>query len=220
LERFSRIVGPGLRLFEAYRLTALAEAARLRGADAPGAWQEAERSWLEIDAPYWAAYSRYRRAESALIAHAADRRTVTDWLSSADRDAIRLGARRLTADIHSLARRARIELDDDLVSTKAVATSVDPGNGNIGNGAALSAVHSTANGNGHHPHGLTARELEILGLLASGLTNRQIGQRLFISPKTAGVHVSNILGKLGVGGRVEAATVAQRMGLVPEDAGV
>jgi DNA-binding NarL/FixJ family response regulator len=78
----------------------------------------------------------------------------------------------------------------------------------------------SANGNGHHPHGLTARELEILGLLASGLTNRQIGERLFISPKTAGVHVSNILGKLGVGGRVEAATVAQRMGLVPEDAGV
>jgi DNA-binding NarL/FixJ family response regulator len=50
--------------------------------------------------------------------------------------------------------------------------------------------------------------------VALGLTNRQIGQRLFISDKTASVHVSNILRKLGVEGRAEAAVIAHRSGLV------
>ena len=62
---------------------------------------------------------------------------------------------------------------------------------------------------------LTGRELEVLRLLAGGMSNPQIAARLFISPKTASVHVSNILTKLEVGTRVEAATLAQRSGLVP-----
>ena len=61
--------------------------------------------------------------------------------------------------------------------------------------------------------GLTQREAEILALVAAGRTNRQIGQELFITPKTAGVHVSRILAKLGVTGRGEAAAVAARLGL-------
>ena len=61
---------------------------------------------------------------------------------------------------------------------------------------------------------LTERETEILALLAAGLTNRQIGERLFISPKTAGVHVSNILGKLGASNRGEAAALAHKAGAV------
>jgi DNA-binding CsgD family transcriptional regulator/tetratricopeptide (TPR) repeat protein len=61
--------------------------------------------------------------------------------------------------------------------------------------------------------GLTPREAEVLALVAAGRSNRQIAQALFISPKTAGVHMSNILAKLGVAGRVEAATVAHRLGL-------
>jgi DNA-binding NarL/FixJ family response regulator len=56
--------------------------------------------------------------------------------------------------------------------------------------------------------------LEVLSLVAAGRTNRQIGTELFISEKTAGVHVSNILGKLGAGGRTEAAAIAHRLGLV------
>ena len=64
------------------------------------------------------------------------------------------------------------------------------------------------------PFGLTERELEVLGLLAAGLGNREIADRLFISPKTASVHVSNIYGKLGVESRVAAATVAHDLGLV------
>ena len=61
--------------------------------------------------------------------------------------------------------------------------------------------------------GLTARELEVLRLLADGRTNRQIGEQLFISAKTASVHVSRILMKLGVANRAEAAGAAHRMGL-------
>jgi DNA-binding NarL/FixJ family response regulator len=58
--------------------------------------------------------------------------------------------------------------------------------------------------------GLTAREVEVLALVGEGLTNRQIAEHLFISPKTAGLHVSHILSKLGVANRTQAAEVAHR----------
>jgi DNA-binding CsgD family transcriptional regulator len=61
--------------------------------------------------------------------------------------------------------------------------------------------------------GLTPREAEVLALVAEGRTNRQIGQALFITPKTASLHVSRILAKLGVAGRGEAAAIAHRLGL-------
>ena len=67
--------------------------------------------------------------------------------------------------------------------------------------------------------GLTAREQEVLGLLTGGLTNREIGEALFISDKTASVHVSNILGKLGVGGRGAAVAMALRLGFDQEGIG-
>jgi DNA-binding NarL/FixJ family response regulator len=54
----------------------------------------------------------------------------------------------------------------------------------------------------------------VLRLVAAGLTNRQIGERLFISGKTVSVHISNVLGKLGAGGRAEAVSVAHRRGLL------
>jgi DNA-binding CsgD family transcriptional regulator len=63
------------------------------------------------------------------------------------------------------------------------------------------------------PFGLTDREREVLALVSAGRSNGQIAAALFISPKTASVHVSNILAKLGVSGRVEAAAVAHRLGL-------
>jgi DNA-binding NarL/FixJ family response regulator len=61
---------------------------------------------------------------------------------------------------------------------------------------------------------LTARELEILALVAEGRSNGEIGKQLFISTKTVSVHVSNILGKLGAAGRTEAAAIARRDGLL------
>ena len=67
-------------------------------------------------------------------------------------------------------------------------------------------------------YSLTPREREILGLIAGGWTNRRIADALFISESTAGVHVSNIIGKLGVVNRVEAASLAARLGVEPPDA--
>ncbi|MFL6271666.1 MAG: LuxR C-terminal-related transcriptional regulator, partial [Actinomycetes bacterium] len=61
--------------------------------------------------------------------------------------------------------------------------------------------------------GLTPRELEVLGLLVEGRSNRQIAEQLFISGKTASVHVTNLLSKLGVHSRLEAAAMARRLGL-------
>ena len=60
---------------------------------------------------------------------------------------------------------------------------------------------------------LTAREREVAALLADGLTNGQLAERLFISPKTAAVHVSNILAKLGLSTRAEIAAWAVRRDL-------
>jgi len=63
---------------------------------------------------------------------------------------------------------------------------------------------------------LTSRETEILGLVAQGRSNGEIARQLFISTKTVSVHVSNILAKLGAGGRTEAAAIARRAGLLPD----
>lgn len=68
------------------------------------------------------------------------------------------------------------------------------------------------------PFGLTARERQVLALVAGGATNREVGERLFMAEKTASVHVSRILRKLGVSSRTQAAAVAHRMGL--EQAGM
>ena len=65
--------------------------------------------------------------------------------------------------------------------------------------------------------GLTARELEVLRLVAKGETNRSIGQALYISEKTVSVHISRILAKLDARGRVEAAGLAMRLGLLDEE---
>ncbi|HET8759270.1 MAG TPA: LuxR C-terminal-related transcriptional regulator, partial [Solirubrobacteraceae bacterium] len=67
-----------------------------------------------------------------------------------------------------------------------------------------------------NPGGLTARELEVLRLLAQGLRNAEIADNLVISRKTADHHVSAILGKLGVRTRVEAATAANDLGLLQD----
>ena len=62
---------------------------------------------------------------------------------------------------------------------------------------------------------LTPRELEVLQLVARGLTNGQAGKQLYISTKTVSVHVSNVLAKLGASSRTEAAAIARQRGLVP-----
>jgi DNA-binding CsgD family transcriptional regulator len=98
----------------------------------------------------------------------------------------RLGARPLRKALADLARRARIGT-----------VSGDPQDG----------VRFAA---------LTSREREVLRLIAAGRSNREIASVLFIAPKTASVHVSNILGKLGAASRTEAAAIAHREGLLPQ----
>jgi len=66
--------------------------------------------------------------------------------------------------------------------------------------------------------GLTARELEVLGSVAKGLSNREIGQELFLSDQTVKFHLNKIYRKLGVGNRTEATGIAHRLGLVAEPA--
>ena len=111
-----------------------------------------------------------------------------------------LGAKPLRVSVEALARAARIRLP----SRRAVdAIPVDP----------RGEASRESTGQQADPFGLTARERDVLSLVAAGYTNRQIAEELFISQNTAGVHVSNILGKLGVSNRVEAASVAMRLNL-------
>ncbi len=166
-----------------------AELARLNGAPghgAPGAaWQNAAGAWQQLGLGYRAAYAQWRQAE-ALLAGGAGGGRAAGPLRAAHATTLRLGAAPLRTQIEALARRARISL-----TPAGSAPAPAPG----------------------HPRGLTDREAAVLRLLAAGHTNREIGQRLFISPKTASVHVTNILRKLAVRDRVQAAAVAVRLGL-------
>ncbi|WP_051265110.1 helix-turn-helix transcriptional regulator [Nakamurella lactea] len=99
----------------------------------------------------------------------------------------------------------------------------------LGAGPLLTELRALGNGTARKPPGrgrrgaaastradddLTPRESEILALVALGRSNGEIGKRLFISTKTVSVHVSNILAKLGAGGRTEAAAIGRERGLV------
>lgn len=95
----------------------------------------------------------------------------------------------------------------------ATALGADPLRGLVERFARRARIDLGVSRNGSDSHGLTAREREVLATLATGATNRQIAAALFISEKTASVHVSNILRKLGVTNRGEAAAVAHRDGL-------
>ncbi|MEO3767438.1 AAA family ATPase [Streptomyces sp. B8F3] len=176
--------------WEAQALMTEAELCAAEGRDATARWAEAEAAWAELEWPYEQAVTRYRWAESALAsgqATAAARDGAARALRRAYDTARDLGAAGLTRDAEALAARARIPL----TAAAAPAEPEDPAE-------AL---------------GLTAREADVLRLVAAGRSNRQIAEELFISPKTASVHVSNILAKLGVAVRGEAAAVAHRLRL-------
>ncbi len=170
-----------------WQAAALAEQTRQRGASDPAAWATVVAAWDRLGQPYRLAYACFRQAE-ALLAGTGNRDAAAALRRAANLTG-HLGTRPLDSEITALARRTRLHLTSD---TTAPAT-----------GASTSAVEL----------GLTARETEVLTLVAAGRSNRQIAQALFISPKTASVHVSNILAKLGVHTRVEAAAIAHRLGL-------
>lgn len=112
----------------------------------------------------------------------------------------------------ALASRKRAAARDHLTEAAALATTLgaEPLSTDIDQLAKRARLVVGDPGQDRHPAGLTARELEVLRLVAAGFSNRQIAEHLFISAKTAGVHVSNILGKLAVTSRLEAAAWAHR----------
>lgn len=173
-----------------YALLARAECSRLdvSGPD-PDLWERfsADRD-RELD-PYLAAYARRRLAEALLMSRT-PRATAAPLLYEAHRSAREIGAEPLARDIGDFAGRAGIALDRPVPA--------DPGRASVDAG-----------------FGLTDRQSEVLRLLARGLTNGEIARELFISVKTASVHVSAILRKLGVTSRIQASTMAN--GILGDD---
>ena len=172
-----------------YVLLCEGELSRLRAEPDPEAWRLAADEWQRLGHRFPAAYARWREAELLLAARRAQAAQAP--LRTAFGVANSLGAEPLKAQAKALAACARLDLEGAETPTSQTER-------------ALAGVH-----------GLTRRELQVLGLLADGRTNREIARALFVSEKTAGTHVSSILGKLEARSRVEAATVAHRLGLVP-----
>jgi len=211
---------------DARMATARAYAARLDGRDRPVVWDALARTWERVGDPYQVARARWRQAEAALVGsdarsgRVAARRPLLDAL----RIAVELGARPLERELRELAGRALISVPEEAppmiesadaeeraTAAVPVGPSVQP---HDGPGIVESFVAADRRAK-RDAFGLSAREREVLAQIAEGRTNREIGERLFISQKTVGVHVGNILAKLGASGRVEAAMVAVRLELVP-----
>ena len=149
-------------------------------------------AWDLLGKPYSLGETLLHAAEAALAC--GDRDGAAERLQRAAPLAAALGAQPLGEQIAILARRARIRLapSADSASSGAAPGDVGADDGELG---------------------LTERELEVLRLVAEGRSNREIAGELFISPKTASVHVSNILGKLSVSNRGEAAAKAHSLRL-------
>jgi DNA-binding CsgD family transcriptional regulator/tetratricopeptide (TPR) repeat protein len=168
----------------AFELLVRAELMRAGGQASVGSWRAAAEAFGALRQSSRAAYAQMREAE-ALTLSGAPRRAAAEPLQRAHAVAIDSGLVPFRAEVENLARRARVDLPDQQADPRS--------------GAELL--------------GLTEREAEVLALLAEGCTNRQIGQQLFITKKTASAHVSRILMKLGVSNRGEAAAAAHRAGL-------
>jgi DNA-binding CsgD family transcriptional regulator/tetratricopeptide (TPR) repeat protein len=169
-----------------WRALAEAEFERARGEARPEAWSAARATWERLERPPLAAYCRWRRAE-ALVAAGAARAEASGPLQQAHAVAARIGAKPLAEQLELLAQRARLEL-------------APPDAGPPDRKQVLEELLD-----------LTPREAEVLTLLVRGYTNREIAAALVISVRTAGVHVSHILRKLGAPNRLEAAAIAHRL---------
>jgi DNA-binding CsgD family transcriptional regulator len=161
-----------------------AELGRARGRSEPAAWRALADRWASRNRLPNVAYARFREAEAHLQAGDGPVAAAPP-LREAHELAARIDHVPLHHAIDDLARRARVDIGD---------LPAEPD-------APLDRF------------GLTPREREVLDLVAVGRTNRQIADALFISTKTASVHVSNILAKLGVANRGEAAARARELGL-------
>ncbi|GAA1833004.1 LuxR family transcriptional regulator [Pseudonocardia ailaonensis] len=196
-ERAARAVPMVGGVVEVFARMCDAEAGRADGESDPQAWADVAERWSRRDQPYPAAYARLRTAE-ALLAGRTRNRAAADALAEAHETGQRLGARPFLDEVRDLARRARIPLPEpattEVPAPRPRARDV-PGR-RPSRGEALAS--------------LTPREGEVLAEIAAGLTNREIAERLFISEKTVGIHVTRLLAKLGVRSRVQAGAVYLR----------
>jgi DNA-binding CsgD family transcriptional regulator len=161
------------------------ELSRLAGHSDPERWAHAARYSKACSRPHQAAYAAWRQAE-ALLAQHGTRAAAASCLRDSYALAARIGALPLQREIETLAGYARIGLE-----TPAPPPQPAP----------IAPPLQT----------LTSRERDVLDALAAGLTNRQIADRLYISPRTAAVHVSHVLRKLGVPDRIQAAHLARKL---------
>jgi ATP/maltotriose-dependent transcriptional regulator MalT len=198
MQRLRAAADEGGPVERAWKAAGAADLARARGRSDAKLWLAAAREWEAINRPFQQALALWRATEAYV--DAGDRAAAAGTGREALEVAHRLGARWLRAEVTTLAQRARLEL--------VVAASGDAAGADSAPDAA-----SGANGAGEDPFGLTSRERQVLALLAEGATNRQIGAALYMAEKTASVHVSRILSKLGVRSRTQAAAVAHRLHL-------
>ena len=161
-----------------------AECGRFAGEMDPDPWMRAADLWGRVGQVHDQGWALLRLGECHVAA--GNKRAAADVLRQAGLIAEELGARPLDAAITDLVRQGRIYIEAD-----------------EGNQGRLTQVLA-----------LTGREIEVLTLVASGRSNAEIAQELFISPKTASVHVTHILAKLGVRSRTEAAATAHRLRLL------
>jgi DNA-binding CsgD family transcriptional regulator/tetratricopeptide (TPR) repeat protein len=212
---------------DAYLALAAAHRERLDGTDDPDVWAALAACWKDLEVPYEVARAYWREAEALLGSGEgrSSRAKAKAPLRAATEIGLELSARPLLRELRELGQRAMIQLPDGvdvlLAEDSVPGPHAQPAAGASLTGSADGAgasdlfrgvVGATAVPRGD-TFGLSRREHEVLALISEGRTNREIGERLFISQKTVGVHVGNILGKLGVSGRVEAAAVAIRLGL-------
>ena len=181
-----------------------AELERGRGVLDAALWRGVVTAWDAVGGDMYAAYARYRAAEAHLRTRT-DRPEAERQLRAAAATLARLEANPLLEGVRVLARQARIHL--------TAAVTADPTTPGL---PAKRSQPVAVGPNGSRLAGppLSAREREVLEHVAAGRTNGEIAEQLFISRKTASVHVSHILDKLGVVSRVEAAILAARLGLV------
>jgi DNA-binding CsgD family transcriptional regulator len=199
----------------AHAALARAEAARFAGTDEESAWEEAGAACRATDEPFLLAYALTRAAEA--MAAAGRGKEAAAALAEGLELARASDATPLVEEAEALARRTRLPVEPGgsrSAGGAGAAAGGDAGGAGAAAGGDDSGDASDAPTSPADDWGLTAREREVLLLVADGRSNGEIAELLVISRKTASVHVSNILGKLGVSGRVEAAALAHRSGLV------
>jgi DNA-binding CsgD family transcriptional regulator/tetratricopeptide (TPR) repeat protein len=210
---------------ELYLATARAHDERVRGRARPEPWAKLAQAWAALHIPYNVARARWWQTQ-ALLPDRSRRNEARRALIEAWKIAGKLPAAPLRKQLAELGVRGNIRLPEDrLVAIPIVAevgardlVAVGPGPGSNVSAPGLAARIGTGQRTPQSGRfGLSPRESSVLVVLTEGRTNREIAERLFISERTVAVHVRRILSKLGVKGRVEAAGVAIRLGLVPDD---